>query len=128
MDQSEWATFEKVLGGLGLSATPSEAVSPGLSTPKGGRETPSGRPTLPAIDALRELESRPQTPTVVGLEKDERDDFLRRENELADALAEKVGCPVHELHARCRTQSASNNPAVTCRKRLLLRRRSRSRS
>lgn len=44
----------------------------------------------PAIEGLRgDLDSRPPTPTVVGLEKDERDDFLRRENELSDSLAEK---------------------------------------
>ena len=46
-------------------------------------------PVNPAIEGLRELESRPQTPTVVGLEKDEREEFLRRENELSDQLAEK---------------------------------------
>ncbi|KAI9011941.1 hypothetical protein CLU79DRAFT_437861 [Phycomyces nitens] len=34
-------------------------------------------------------DSRPATPAVV-LEKDERDDFLRRENELTDQIAEKV--------------------------------------
>lgn len=47
-------------------------------------------PVNPAIEGLRaELTSRPQTPTVMALEKDEREDFLRRENELSDALAEK---------------------------------------
>lgn len=46
-------------------------------------------PVNPAIEGLRELESRPQTPTVVGLEKDEREEFLRRENELSDQLAER---------------------------------------
>jgi kinesin family protein 5 len=35
------------------------------------------------------LDSRPQTPTVVGLDKDERDEFLKRENELLDQVAEK---------------------------------------
>jgi kinesin family protein 5 len=47
-------------------------------------------PVNPTIEGLRgDLDSRPQTPTVVGLEKDERDDFLKRENELSDALAER---------------------------------------
>lgn len=46
-------------------------------------------PVNPVVEGLRELESRPQTPTVVGLEKDEREEFLRRENELSDQLAEK---------------------------------------
>ena len=35
------------------------------------------------------MDSRPQTPTVVGLDKDEREEFLKRENELSDQLAEK---------------------------------------
>jgi kinesin family protein 5 len=49
-------------------------------------------PINPALVDLRnDLESRPQTPTVVGLDRDEREDFLRRENELSDLLAEKVG-------------------------------------
>ena len=47
-------------------------------------------PVNPAIENLRvDLDSRPQTPTVVGLEKDEREDFLKRENELSDQLALK---------------------------------------
>jgi len=53
-------------------------------------------PVNPLVENLKdldakELESRPQTPTVIGLEKDERDEFLRRENELSDSLAEKEG-------------------------------------
>lgn len=47
----------------------------------------------PAVEGLRSEElhfSRPQTPvSVIALEKDEREDFLRRENELSDALAER---------------------------------------
>ena len=47
-------------------------------------------PVNPALEGLRsEIDSRPQTPTVVGLEKDEREEFLKRENELSDQLAEK---------------------------------------
>lgn len=47
-------------------------------------------PVIPALEGLRsDLESRPQTPTVVGMDKDEREEFLRRENELSDQLAEK---------------------------------------
>ena len=45
---------------------------------------------IPAIENLRnDFDSRPQTPTVVGLDKDEREEFLRRENELSDQLAER---------------------------------------
>ncbi len=47
-------------------------------------------PVNPVIEGLRtDLESRPQTPTVIGLDKDEREDFLKRENELSDALADR---------------------------------------
>ncbi len=47
-------------------------------------------PLNPAIENLRgDLDSRPQTPTVIGLDKDEREEFLKRENELSDQIAEK---------------------------------------
>jgi kinesin family protein 5 len=47
-------------------------------------------PVNPLLEGLRsEMDSRPQTPTVIGLDKDEREEFLRRENELSDQLAEK---------------------------------------
>lgn len=93
VEQSEWAVSGKT-GAAGAaaaaaSAKRSAAASPTPSTPV----LPSSRsmtPVIPAIEGLRgEVDSRPQTPTVVGLDKDERDDFLKRENELSDALAEK---------------------------------------
>ena len=40
------------------------------------------------------MDSRPQTPTVIGLDKDEREEFLKRENELSDQLAEREGALV----------------------------------
>ncbi|KAG0145426.1 hypothetical protein CROQUDRAFT_658744 [Cronartium quercuum f. sp. fusiforme G11] len=99
VDEAEWATMEKALGvklhvnDAGLVTIGGAAVSPKAGA--SGRETPStpggtisGRtPSHPALDALREL-ARPGTPTV-SLEKDEREEFLRRENELSDQLAEK---------------------------------------
>ena len=61
--------------------------SPVPSTPSTAR---SLTPSIHAVESLRgDIDSRPQTPTVVGLEKDEREDFLKRENELSDQLAEK---------------------------------------
>ena len=46
-------------------------------------------PVNPAVEGLRtEIYSRPSTPTA-PLDKDEKEDFLKRENELTDALAEK---------------------------------------
>ena len=81
VDQADWASSEKA----GAPAAPKKAPTP--STPSSAR---SVTPVNPVIENLRgDLDSRPQTPTVVGLEKDEREEFLRRENELSDQLAEK---------------------------------------
>lgn len=87
VDKAQWASMEKTLG---LSAGEASALASAHQratpeTPASGRATPR----TPALDSLRDLESRPQTPTAVGMEKDEREDFLRRENELTDQLAEK---------------------------------------
>lgn len=87
VDQADWATSGKAADSTAMSSVKRAAASSIASTP-----APSSRsmtPVNPAIEGLRELESRPQTPTVVGLEKDEREEFLRRENELSDQLAEK---------------------------------------
>jgi kinesin family member 5 len=65
------------------------ATTTSSSTSGAGTPSRSMTPMIPAVESLRELDSRPQTPTVVGLEKDEREEFLRRENELSDQLAEK---------------------------------------
>ena len=86
--QSEWATSDKATTGTGPKKAPPTSSSPTPSTPsiRSGAVTPVN----PLLDGLRgDLESRPQTPTVVGLDKDEREDFLKRENELSDQLAEK---------------------------------------
>ena len=81
VDQSDWATPDKT------SAPIQAKKAPPASTPSSTR---SMTPINPVIENLRgEIDSRPQTPTVVGLDKDEREDFLRRENELSDQLAEK---------------------------------------
>jgi kinesin family protein 5 len=87
VDQADWATSGKAADSTAVSSAKKSAVSSIASTP-----APSSRsmtPVNPAIEGLRELDSRPQTPTVVGLEKDEREEFLRRENELSDQLAER---------------------------------------
>lgn len=90
VEQTEWATSAKggTSAAAGATAPKKPPVSPTPSTP-----LPSSRsmtPVNPIIEGLRgDLESRPQTPTVVGLDKDEREDFLKRENELSDSLAER---------------------------------------
>ncbi|KAI5122951.1 hypothetical protein M0805_006832 [Coniferiporia weirii] len=83
VDQADWASADKA-----SSPMPSKKAPP-PSTPSSTR---SMTPINPIIETLRgDLDSRPQTPTVVGLDKDEREDFLKRENELSDQLAEREG-------------------------------------
>lgn len=81
--ESEWADASKVVVGQGAPVAAAPASTPSL--------TPStqSRPLTPAVENLRELASRPETPSAVSIDKDERDEFLRRENELSDQIAEK---------------------------------------
>ncbi|KZT67729.1 kinesin-domain-containing protein [Daedalea quercina L-15889] len=81
VDQSDWASSEK--------ANADGAPPKKLPTSPTPSSTRSMTPVNPAVEGLRDLDSRPQTPTVVGLDKDEREEFLKRENELSDQLAEK---------------------------------------
>jgi kinesin family protein 5 len=89
--ESDWA----LPGKTGAPPVPSKdvkkaAMSPSSSASASLAASRSMTPVNPAIDGLRnDLESRPQTPTVIGLDKDEREEFLRRENELSDSLAER---------------------------------------
>lgn len=81
--ESEWAEMSKVAAAVnaaGEGSAPPAAKGPGSSL---------ARPQTPAVEGLRELSSRPETPTAVSMDKDEREEFLRRENELADQVAEK---------------------------------------
>lgn len=70
----------------------SDKTGAAVTSPAAKKPPPSRAmtPSIPALENLRDLESRPQTPTAVGLDKDERDEFLKRENELTDQLGEKV--------------------------------------
>ncbi|KAH8117563.1 kinesin heavy chain [Phellopilus nigrolimitatus] len=81
VDQADWASSDK-------ASTPGPTKkAPPTSTPSSVR---SITPINPVIESLRgEIDSRPQTPTVVGLDKDEREDFLKRENELSDQIGER---------------------------------------
>jgi len=68
--KEKWASMDKVNSASAQPPTPT---------------TPSN----PAIEAAkREADSRPGTPAPI-LEKDERDEFLKRENELNEQIAEK---------------------------------------
>ncbi|TFK42564.1 kinesin heavy chain [Crucibulum laeve] len=87
VEESDWAAPGKAAAAASAAAAKKAPTSPAPSTPAS-----TSRPMTPAnplIESLRDLESRPQTPTVIGLDKDEREDFLKRENELSDALAER---------------------------------------
>lgn len=73
----------------------SKAAGVPPSTPSSSKSPqPSSRPFTPSNPALEGLKegalSRPSTPGGGALDKDEREDFLRRENEITDQLAEKV--------------------------------------
>ncbi|KAG8916181.1 hypothetical protein FRC01_003312 [Tulasnella sp. 417] len=85
VDPANYATNDKA--GV-ISPAPAAAAA---------KKPPPSRSMTPAI--LRDLDSRPQTPTVLGLDKDERDEFLKRENELTDQLGAKES----ELVAQAKT-------------------------
>lgn len=81
--EEEWATEQRVkmlmvAGGARQTATASSSASSGLSAPTSSRSSTPGPDGLPRA-------STPQD----RLDADERDDFLRRENELNDMVAEK---------------------------------------
>ena len=81
VEQSDWATSDKP-GSVAKKPPPASSPTPS--------STRSMTPVIPALEGIKsELDSRPQTPTVVGLDKDEREEFLKRENELSDQLAER---------------------------------------
>jgi len=82
VEQGEWATPDKPMSPVGVSKKPTSSPTPSTAR--------SMTPINPVLEGLRsDIDSRPQTPTVIGMDKDEREDFLRRENELSDLLAEK---------------------------------------
>ncbi|KAJ2796491.1 hypothetical protein H4R21_004692, partial [Coemansia helicoidea] len=126
VSSDEYATWEKVLGGGGGGARTPAPLTPAAkasavrsSTPRPGTRqsvsagagntarplspTPSSArvasptPTLLHEALLSELTPRSASPTIV-MSEDEREEFLRRENELNDTLAEKE----HELQAALR--------------------------
>jgi kinesin family protein 5 len=83
--ETDWTTLEKAASG----AAPPKKAPAASPTPSSSRSMTPGLPAIEGLKAEMMLDSRPQTPTVIGLDKDERDDFLRRENELSDQLAER---------------------------------------
>jgi kinesin family protein 5 len=88
VEKKDWVDVDK----LAASAAVASA-----SPPRTGSVTPS-RGLTPVEGLAYESGSRPLTPGMV--EKDEREEFLRRENELEDQVAKTVRpTPTsHELH------------------------------
>jgi kinesin family protein 5 len=83
--ESEWVEMAKIATSVGAEASGTAPTSVKSTSIAAG--TP--RPFTPAIEGLREMNSRPETPTAVSMDKDEREEFLRRENELSDQVAER---------------------------------------
>ncbi|BGP55956.1 hypothetical protein JCM8202_005098 [Rhodotorula sphaerocarpa] len=81
VDKEEWASMERALG---LGEGELEKLVGPTSNKSSGRTTP--KPL--ALDRLSEGGvSRPETPTSVAMGADEREDFLRRQNEMEDQLS-----------------------------------------
>ncbi|RXK39944.1 kinesin [Tremella mesenterica] len=87
VDPGSWAQS------LTQATTTSTPIAPSRRpTNLAGTATPSSRSGTPAGLLSPGFDSRPDTPTVYNigaLDKDEREEFLKRENELSDQLAEK---------------------------------------
>lgn len=91
VDKEQWASMEKVLGlapgELEKLVGPGGAAAPPPLPPK-AHGSGSSTPRVPALERVGEGEvSRPMTPSV---ERDEREEWLRRENDLGDQLAKAV--------------------------------------
>ena len=94
VDQDKWTpSIAEALKAPGaLAAARKATTSPAPPTPGSGTPTTSRAGTpgglLPSL-----MDGRPDTPSysVGSMDKDEREEFLRRENELSDQLAEKAG-------------------------------------
>lgn len=132
VDQDKWASMEKALGLAPgelakIAPAPSSSNSLGPTTKMAGEAASGGRRT-PAFDRLSDGEaSRPLSPS--GVEESEREEWLRRENDLQDQLAKAVsetGCVRRDGRSRRLTRIAhrnrNNSPLInlsaSCAKRL----------
>ena len=91
VDKAEWTVPMIHMTTTASTAARKLTTSPLPPTPGGSSGTTS-RIGTPAGLLPSAMDSRPDTPSAysVALDKDEREEFLRRENELSDQLAEKV--------------------------------------
>ena len=104
VEKEAWASMEKALGlGEGelekLVGPPNASSSSnGLSVASGGTRSGRATPRLPQMERIGEGEvSRPMTP----MEKDEREEFMKRQNDLEDQLANTVSSHFSLSFFRC---------------------------
>ncbi|GAA6032440.1 hypothetical protein JCM8097_008176 [Rhodosporidiobolus ruineniae] len=82
VDKEAWASMEKALG---LKEGELEQL---VGPPGGGGAKGGARPKVPALDRVSEGGvSRPETPTGAPMDNEEREEFLRRQNEMEDQVA-----------------------------------------
>jgi kinesin family protein 5 len=93
VDQANWTpALAAVLAGEAPAAA-RKALSPQPtpdSSVAASRVSTPGATTSASLSPAAMLDSRPETPTAYSLPQDERDEFLRLQNELEDQLHEKV--------------------------------------
>ena len=102
VDQDRWApSIADVLKSApGVAAAARKAtMSPALPTSGSGTPTTMSRAATPGSLLPSLMDGRPDTPSysVGSLDKDEREEFFRRENELSDQLAEKASARALEV-------------------------------
>jgi kinesin family protein 5 len=94
VNQANWTpALAAVLAGETPSAAARKALSPQPtpdSSVAASRVSTPGAMTSASLSPAALLDSRPETPTAYSLPQDERDEFLRLQNELEDQLHEKV--------------------------------------
>lgn len=86
--KEEWASKDTAASKENL---PIGSAATNLSTPSIPSTPARSASSLsnPTLDTLRD-DNRSMTPVPLSLDKDEREDFLKRENDLSDQLADKV--------------------------------------
>jgi kinesin family member 5 len=95
VEKASWASLDHAAAGVGDATAPATpAAKKDIRDIRSHSPAPGSRPYTPAplnpaLERLADYESRPQTPSIASLDKDEREEFLKRENELSDQLAEK---------------------------------------
>ncbi|GAA5851767.1 hypothetical protein JCM8547_001202 [Rhodosporidiobolus lusitaniae] len=81
VDKEQWASMEKALG-------LKEGELEQLVGPAGAGGAKAAKPKVPALERVSDGGlGRPETPTSAPMEQEEREEFLRRQNEMEDQLA-----------------------------------------